>query len=1548
MKHAFRCKCLTIGILIVLFMNAINVQATANFEQQVAPAMSEGNQPLPDPEDPLASELAENGIMVIDDSFDEGDWDGWYPQAVGGSIIVDEESGGIKLHKIEAAGSLDVMKRISPVSGIVSIEYDIKTDELEKWKSAPYIMDGSNRDIAASVAFDNGNIKIYNGTQLETVQSFNPGQWYHLKIDINTDSDTFDFYIDGQQKWYNAKLRNPINHVGQLLFKIGDSNSGTLYFDNVKVYTGVRGSKAEDSKTPVDSASGISDDFEDGQIGMAPDGWAVLENNGFVAVEHAPGSTGKSLKLTKSQMTNVTGASVSATKSFSSMLTGKVSMEYKFLTEEIPSKWKSMYIAENLKNAISLGIDGTNLKILGPSSKTKIIMNNLQANRWYNVKVIADTVKDTLDLFIDNQEYLTDEPFRYTVAGLNKMDFIMAKDSMGTLHIDDVNIKKLEEEVVVQVPGYHPDPAVPGYSLGDYAHAEPLPSGIIVEAEEMSLSNYVVEDSQVAPNGKGIAVEKPGLGIAAFSFNGASGYYAVHVGYYEAEGTYDSIYKLKQNGREIDYWLGQYDDDALHVRHAKEYLFINQGDMFTLEGVYGKDPAKLDYVEFSAAIPRTLERGHLIDDSYWQPVGWIPSSWTVGEEGGTASLRKLNDETPFIFDDVSSMKSVWGERPFLPQSEGVVTLDFKVSFVTKADGVSFELRNGAVPAIKLITANGNIEYENTDGSRSVIMPGYMGNVWYGIKVIADLDAGTASVYINGAGHKIEAAGFSNPVSTLDNVYIRTPEQGVAKLAVNVMELYKGYLIYDNFITTSPGNMPSGWTVQNEGGIGHIQEMRSNLYYDWNSFKLEDISVGDSVYLSKSYPHQAEQITLEYEFLLPSKVDGMSMVIGNDNVPGVRIVTDDGNIVYEAADGAIVKLWENYKGNMWYGMKIVADASLGTADIYVNNIKKASQVFLRNPVNSLNSVQFITPGEATGVMWLDDVKLFQGTYISNVPEPIAASVESPYLIGVQTCDLWREGSHFGYDAIAPYDNRTPLMGYFDEGNPEVADWETKWMVEHGIGLYYPAWYRPKGSLGSPVKEPRNSAKLHQGFMNSKYSDRISFAILWENGTGAMDAEDFKENVVNYWIERYFKHPSYLLIDNKPVIGIWKTDDLAVQLGGNSGNAAVFEEIEAALRAEGFAGAIFLAQLSGADAAKSQELKERGYDYTYIYTHTSNEMVKQLDRLQKQKNTNALPAISSISQGWGDEPWGMSERKTNIPLNEWKAGLEWLKSNYMPDNGDEAASLGSRLLLLGNWNEIAEGHSLIPSNISGFGYLDGIREVFSTDAPAHTDMVPKDVGLGPYDTLTPKQWSTIGATGNIDKIAPVSVASVSPAEPDGSNGWYTSSVTVSIAVYDQLSGVAKTEYQVNNGAWITYTGSIPAFVEGTYKVGYRSIDQAGNVEQVKTIEFKIDQTAPLLTVQLDKTSIWPPNHKMVTVQAAVFASDTVSGVASVVLTSITSNEPDSGQGDIEANIGTPATSFQLRAERLSNGTGRIYTITYTIIDHAGNQSTSISTVRVPHNK
>ncbi|NOU71236.1 carbohydrate-binding protein [Paenibacillus sp. LMG 31458] len=203
---------------------------------------------------------------------------------------------------------------------------------------------------------------------------------------------------------------------------------------------------------------------------------------------------------------------------------------------------------------------------------------------------------------------------------------------------------------------------------------------------------------------------------------------------------------------------------------------------------------------------------------------------------------------------------------------------------------------------------------------------------------------------------------------------------------------------------------------------------------------------------------------------------------------------------------------------------------------------------------------------------------------------------------------------------------------------------------------------------------------------------------------------------------------------------------------------------------------------------------------------------------------------------------------------------------------------------------------------------------------------------------------GETYILRKLIPKTTATLSPAAPNGKNSWYTTDVTVSLSVYASVyGGSVTTEYQVNDSEWIVYTGSIPAFGDGTYKLGYRSKDQAGNVEQLKTVEFKVDKIAPTLSIQLDKYSIWPANHKMVTINATLNSSDATSGVESVVLTSITSNQLDSGNGDIQADFGTPATSFSLRAEK-----SRIYTITYTATDKAGNKSVESVAVTVPHDQ
>ena len=115
---------------------------------------------------------------------------------------------------------------------------------------------------------------------------------------------------------------------------------------------------------------------------------------------------------------------------------------------------------------------------------------------------------------------------------------------------------------------------------------------------------------------------------------------------------------------------------------------------------------------------------------------------------------------------------------------------------------------------------------------------------------------------------------------------------------------------------------------------------------------------------------------------------------------------------------------------------------------------------------------------------------------------------------------------------------------------------------------------------------------------------------------------------------------------------------------------------------------------------------------------------------------------------------------------------------------------------------------------------------------------------------------------------------------------------------------------------------------------------------------DEIAPTFDeVFVTPDMLWPANHKYVEVVATVVVSDNLDPNPIITLVSITSNEPDNGDGDgntVNDIVIVDDFYFKLRAERSGVGTGRIYTITYMATDTCGNSTTQSVTVTVPHSK
>jgi hypothetical protein len=71
-------------------------------------------------------------------------------------------------------------------------------------------------------------------------------------------------------------------------------------------------------------------------------------------------------------------------------------------------------------------------------------------------------------------------------------------------------------------------------------------------------------------------------------------------------------------------------------------------------------------------------------------------------------------------------------------------------------------------------------------------------------------------------------------------------------------------------------------------------------------------------------------------------------------------------------------------------------------------------------------------------------------------------------------------------------------------------------------------------------------------------------------------------------------------------------------------------------------------------------------------------------------------------------------------------------------------------------------------------------------------------------------------------------------------------VTLSATDAASGVARTEFSLDNAAWAAYTGPMTVSAAGIHTLQYRSTDAAGITETAKTVSVNIDRTAPRVTV------------------------------------------------------------------------------------------------------
>ncbi|MGQ9789243.1 MAG: glycoside hydrolase family 99-like domain-containing protein [Armatimonadota bacterium] len=338
----------------------------------------------------------------------------------------------------------------------------------------------------------------------------------------------------------------------------------------------------------------------------------------------------------------------------------------------------------------------------------------------------------------------------------------------------------------------------------------------------------------------------------------------------------------------------------------------------------------------------------------------------------------------------------------------------------------------------------------------------------------------------------------------------------------------------------------------------------------------------------------------------------------------------------------------------------------------------------------------------------------------------APVRPKYPVGVYYFPGWRTAGQ--WSPITRFPERKPVLGWYREGDPQIADWHIKWAVEHGITFFAYDWYWVQGAR-------QLEHALHEGYFRSRYHRYLQFCLLWANHNppNTSSHEDCIA-VTRHWIEHYFHRPEHLRIDGKPVVIIFSPYRLRADIGSD-GVKRAFDAMREECARAGLGGLYLIACVGGAGDARVAA--REGYDAVTAYNWPHLGIVGDtkwapydtlIEGYRQQWESivqnSSIPLLPPVCGGWDSRPWhgqsalvryGRTPEKFKRHLQDALRFVETYPRSVVP------------MVLIEAWNEWGEGSYIEPHGEFGFGYLDAIREVFTSAPKRHTDLTPADIGL-----------------------------------------------------------------------------------------------------------------------------------------------------------------------------------------------------------------------------
>lgn len=675
----------------------------------------------------------------------------------------------------------------------------------------------------------------------------------------------------------------------------------------------------------------------------------------------------------------------------------------------------------------------------------------------------------------------------------------------------------------------------------------------------------------------------------------------------------------------------------------------------------------------------------------------IRAGWTLDNRAGPfrqsifGGYEYLRDESPLR---ASSLY-----RDLNRTDEGKVVMETRVSFRTGFDGLRMQFTTSDGDLVYSLETDNNAFYvQKADGTRTQLFaPSETTSHSFHFIITLDFESQTAHTIIDGTDYG------TTPLlaDRIDRFAFTTTPEDVLTIVPSGLKLVANYTLHDDFTyyTGSAKQIPYGWTSSNFQNA-YVQ---NTLAYVKNGASLQ-----------KSFERATGKQAFDLTYFAEAGSTA-SFTLSNGNT-AVLTVTSDGNTIYCNN----TPVYEDTLENFWYRIRAELDLDVGTVDFKLNGRVLETLDLL----SSETSIDHLTLSAPKGSVQFDEIRLGAITDPDDyVPEPVIPTDSDNNIVGLNVCSLWAYTSGHGWSCVTPYDEVRPVLGYYDEGSAETADWEIKFLTEHGVDFQAFCWYADNSN--GPLKNTRHSIHLHDGFMNARYSDKMKYCLIWEaaNGAHPANANAFRSYFVPFWIENYFKDERYMTIDNKPLLLVFGVNNFINDMGSAAACKTELDYLRGEVKKLGFDDLIILAS----HATDSDTLVNAGLDgcYAYNWGTSGYDVDYSIGRITACADIGKTYTVPCLSTGFNSLPWS-GKRYPNMTLEDYERGLMWIRDTYFETYPNK--SWQERFMMLSTWNEYGEGTYIMPAEgLHGFGYLDAIRSVFTDDNVAHNDVIPTEAQL-----------------------------------------------------------------------------------------------------------------------------------------------------------------------------------------------------------------------------